>query len=95
MLIVSAMIIYTSVKQQLASLQTLMLTYQFTVAQGFCALAYKARGLELKSKLRQLIFYTPTQQSCKGGILESACPSVRLSGRPSVFYCSPNNLRYL
>jgi hypothetical protein len=29
-------------------------------------------------------YYTPAQQSCKGGILESACPSVRLSVRPSV-----------
>jgi hypothetical protein len=25
------------------------------------------------------IFYTPAQQSCKGGILESACPSCRLA----------------
>ena len=28
-------------------------------------------------------FYTPTQQSCKGGILESACPA----GQPSFIFC--------
>jgi hypothetical protein len=27
--------------------------------------------------------YTPAQQSCKGGILESACPAVTTSGRTS------------
>jgi hypothetical protein len=35
--------------------------------------------------------YTPAQQSCKGGILESAYPS----SCPSVFSCPPNNLRFL
>ena len=32
----------------------------------------------------QMHFYTPTQRSWKGGILESGCPSVRLSVCPSV-----------
>jgi hypothetical protein len=40
-----------------------------------------ATGLQLIDNIN----YTPAQQSCKGGILESACPSVRPSSCPSVF----------
>ena len=31
-----------------------------------------------------IVYYTPAQRSWRGGILDSPCPSVRLSVRPSV-----------
>jgi hypothetical protein len=37
-------------------------------------------------------YYTPEQRSCKVGILEY---TVRPFGRPAVFPCPPNNLRFL